>query len=117
MLGCWDEADLCFNIRTTKDREGKELTSHFGKADQWRHWISFADRGRMREVSFYIKCESSEGFVYYPTPSVTTDAWGNPAFAFNLWYDNPSNSPSTTITTTVTDEDEKVLAKIRFNVG
>ena len=57
------------------------------------------------------------GFVYYPTPSVTIDAWGNPALAFDLWFDNPGNAPSATITTTVSDENEKVLAKIRFNVG
>ena len=60
---------------------------------------------------------AGDGFVYYPTPSVTIDAWGNPALAFDLWFDNPGNAPSATITTTVSDENEKVLAKIRFNVG
>ena len=60
---------------------------------------------------------AGDGFVYYRTPSVTIDAWGNPALAFDLWFDNPGNAPSATITTTVSDENEKVLAKIRFNVG
>ena len=117
VLGCWDEADLCFYLRTTNDREGKEPASHFGKSDQWHHWMSIADRGIAKEITYYIKCESADGFVYYPTPSVTTDAWGNPALAFDLWFDNPGNASSTTITTTVTDGDDKVLAKIRFSVG
>lgn len=117
VLGCWDEADLCFYLRTTKDREGKEPASHFGKSDQWHHWLSVADRGIAKEINYYIKCESTDGFVYYPTPSVTIDAWGNPALAFDLWFDNPGNAPSTTITTTISDENEKVLAKIRFSVG
>ena len=116
-LGCWDEADLCFYIRTTSDMEGKEPTSHFAKADQWHHWISFADRGRMREMTYYIKCESTQGFVNYPEATSGFDADGNPALGFNLWFDNPGNSPATTITTTVSDSDGNVLAKISFNVG
>lgn len=116
-LGCWDEADLCFYIRTTSDMEGKEPTTHFAKADQWHHWISFADRGRMREMTYYIKCESTQGFVYYPDATSGFDADGNPALGFNLWFDNPGNSPATTITTTVSDADGNVLAKISFNVG
>ena len=116
-LGCWDEADLCFYIRTTSDMEGKEPTTHFGKSDQWHHWISFADRGRMREETYFIKCESSQGFVYYPDATSLTDAEGNPALGFNLWFDNPSEAPATTITTTVSDADGNVMAKISFNVS
>ena len=116
-LGCWDEADLCFYIRTTSDREGKEPTSRFAKTDQWHHWISFADRGRVNDMTYYIKCESAQGFVYYPDATSVVDTDGNPALGFDLWFDNPGNSPATTITTTVSDSGGKVLAKISFSVG
>lgn len=117
VLGCWEDADLCFYMRTTSDREGKEPTTHFGKSDQWHHWISFADRGRTRSITLYVKCESTQGFVYYPDMSVANDYEGNPAMCFDLWFNNPGNAPSTTITTTLTDEDDNVLAKISFKVG
>ena len=68
-------------------------------------------------MTYYIKCESAQGFVYYPDATSGFDADGNPALGFNLWFDNPGNSPATTITTTVSDADGNVLAKISFSVG
>lgn len=116
-LGCWDDADLCFYIRTTSDYEGKELTNHFGKSDQWHHWISFADRGRINEETYFVKCETSQGYVTYPDMSSVVDSEGNPAFYFSLWFDNPSEATAATITTTVSDRDGNTLARISFSVG
>lgn len=117
VLGCWDKADLCFYFRATSDREGRNPTSHFGKSDQWYHWATFANRGRAGEMAFYFKAESSQGFVHYPDTTLSYDDDGNPTLGYSLWFDNPGDSPASTITSTITDENNNVLAKITINVG
>ena len=42
---------------------------------------------------------------------------GNPTLGYSLWFDNPGDSPASTITSTITDENNNVLAKITINVG